>query len=85
MFALAIECLRENWRCIEVSKSRRNGYCSGIQFEQTDITRDAQTWQSICFEGQLEKIVELVTLLATAHSTITNHVPKGYPEFLLSI
>jgi len=68
-----------------VSKSRRNGYYNGVQFEQTDITRDTQTWQSLCFEGQLEKVVELVTLLATTHSTITSHVPKGYPEFLLNI
>ena len=85
VFTQAIECLRGNRRCVEVSKSRRNGYYSGVQFEQTDITIDTQTWQSICFEGRLEKIVELVTLLANTHSTITSHVPKGYPEFLLNV
>jgi len=85
VFAQAIECLKGNWRCVEVSKSRTNGYYSGVQFEQTDILKDTQTWQSICFEGRLEKIIELVTLLATTHSIITSHVPKGYPEFLLNI
>lgn len=85
VFAQAIEGIRGSWRCVEVNKSRRNGYHCGVHFEQTDITIDTQKWQSICFEGSLEKILELVILLTTKHATIVSHVPKGYPEFLLNV
>lgn len=79
----AVKYIRENWKCIEVSKSRQNSHHAGVHIEQTYISLTGKDqWQTICFEGSLENILKF---LASSHGKQIMECgcqAKGYPDFL---
>ena len=76
--------VRDNWKCVEVSKSRQNSHHGGVHIEQTDITLTSkdERWQTICFEGSLENILTFLTSSHGKQIKEYSYRVQGYPEFL---
>lgn len=80
----AAQHVKNNWKCVEVHKSRQNGHHGGVHIEVTDITLTSkgEKWQTICFEGSLEDILRF---LASSHGKQVMEYGfqvRSYPEFL---
>ena len=80
----AAQHVRDNWKCVEVSKSRQNSHHGGVSIEQTDIilTSKDEQWQTICFEGSLDNILRFLTSSHGKQIIEYGYEVRGYPEFL---
>lgn len=80
----AVERVRENWQCIEVSKNRQNGRYAGLSVEQTNISLISRgdQWETTCFEGSLECILKFLASSPGKRIVEYGYQVTGYPEFL---
>ena len=81
----AVQQVREDdWKSVEVSKSRQNSYYAGVHIEKTNITltgKDEQ-WRTICIEDSLENIQKFLVSSHGKQIIEFGYKVQGYPEFL---
>ena len=80
----AAQHVKDNWKCVEVSKSRQNAHHGGVHIEVTDITLTSkdEKWQTICFEGSLDDVLRFLTSSHGKQVKENGYRVRGYPEFL---